>query len=818
MVRKYTRRLMLSTVLVMALLVLTFSMALPVRASQEAALAPADVVAGEMVVWFEKGTSEDFVYEAAAQAGAEVLDYDPESGLALFGLTQPGGDAEADVAAVADAASAMDGLPHVQAASPNAIYRTLPVEMRYTEPLPPVTQDEVANAASLYFPGDPVWPWGWLMIDADMTWNEKSGAPDIAFLDTGLDKNHPEFSRMTSRGGYDYVNNDSDYTDDNGHGTHVTGVAIAKSSKMGSRNVETSGAPGVSGGKAYVVKVADAYGEAKLYDLARGLDDAAAASSVKVINISFVGPHLDILQTAVANAVAAGKLLVVAAGNNGTMLTCDGPSGNSNPFPACYVAYPDTTLEPSIIVVGATGDPRQGGDPDVIDSEADQYCPGAYASDAPNEGYTNYNGPAGIFIDLVAPGTDIYSTLPTYPVNGLLDPESPYPRGYGVMTGTSVSTAYVSGVAARLWGQDSAWTADFIKDRLTGDDPFAPDAAQTFGDPECWHDYYNLNLYGFDIPMVWMAGAMQIAGVTGKVYDANTGAAAPGTKITVGEPGARGGKSDTVCDETSVAGERESRNACEYFDTFAVSPLSLDTLYQLSVSNGNLTNRAQVYNPALTLDSPGWHDLGVLALPGKANWTFVTTWDDWDAYDLDIYLFLPSAAVNYNSEQVVWIGLDEPIGVSSISPHDTGELIIDPWARLMYNNAGCQVGADPNCWPLTFDSTAVAKNGSATYYPGGTYTFVVAESIGTGGGTIPRPIYDVPGACAYAWNAGTNAVSLCVDSATGDPGKQFWVVGTMTDNAWTTVNELMDEADLWTNYGLQFDEPIDGSYGGPALP
>jgi hypothetical protein len=136
----------------------------------------------------------------------------------------------------------------------------------------------------------------------------------------------------------------------------------------------------------------------------------------------------------------------------------------------------------------------------------------------------------------------------------------------------------------------------------------------------------------------------------------------------------------------------------------------------------------------------------------------------------------------------------------------------------MYNNAACQVGADPNCWPLTFDSTAVRKNGSATYYPDDDYTFVVAESIGTGGGTVPRPIASVPGACAFAWNAGANVVSLCVDTATGDLGDQFWVVGTMNNNVWTPVNQLMDEAEVETYVGAQFDEPVDGTYGGPALP
>lgn len=50
----------------------------------------------------------------------------------------------------------------------------------------------------------------------------------VAVLDTGIDRNHPIFADDTILKGYDFVNKDSDPTDDAGHGTAVSGI-IAES-------------------------------------------------------------------------------------------------------------------------------------------------------------------------------------------------------------------------------------------------------------------------------------------------------------------------------------------------------------------------------------------------------------------------------------------------------------------------------------------------------------------------------------------------------------------------------------------------------------
>src|SRR5690606_11211835 len=59
-------------------------------------------------------------------------------------------------------------------------------------------------------------------------WNLTRGSAEviIAILDSGLDLNHPEFAGRVVDG-YDFVNNDSDPSDDSGHGTHAAGIAAA---------------------------------------------------------------------------------------------------------------------------------------------------------------------------------------------------------------------------------------------------------------------------------------------------------------------------------------------------------------------------------------------------------------------------------------------------------------------------------------------------------------------------------------------------------------------------------------------------------------
>ncbi|MCD6290631.1 MAG: S8 family serine peptidase [Anaerolineae bacterium] len=70
--------------------------------------------------------------------------------------------------------------------------------------------------------------WNMPHIGLETAWDTTTGSSDvtIAIVDTGVDLTHPDLSSKIVSG-YDFVNNDSDPSDDEGHGTHVAGIAAA---------------------------------------------------------------------------------------------------------------------------------------------------------------------------------------------------------------------------------------------------------------------------------------------------------------------------------------------------------------------------------------------------------------------------------------------------------------------------------------------------------------------------------------------------------------------------------------------------------------
>ncbi|MBI2848379.1 MAG: S8 family peptidase [Chloroflexi bacterium] len=153
--------------------------------------------------------------------------------------------------------------------------------------------------------------WGVDRIDAEQAWaagNTGDGIK-VAIIDTGIDYNHPDIGGIA--GGWDWVNNDGDPMDDNGHGTHVAGIVAARQNGVGVVGV----APGV---QLYALKVLDASGYGYWSNIIAALG-WAKDNGMQVANMSLgsnVAPKA--LQTAADRAYAAGVLLVAAAGNDGT--------------------------------------------------------------------------------------------------------------------------------------------------------------------------------------------------------------------------------------------------------------------------------------------------------------------------------------------------------------------------------------------------------------------------------------------------------------------------------------------------------------------
>jgi serine protease len=141
-------------------------------------------------------------------------------------------------------------------------------------------------------------------------WGSTTGASNvIAVLDTGVKLDHPDLAgRLVA--GYDFVNDDTNPTDDNGHGTWVSGIIVARAN-------DGYGIAGISwSDKVMPVKIMNGEGSGSTADLLDGLR-WAADHGADVINMSIGGfPYSQLVQDAVNYAWGKGAVLVGAAGNN----------------------------------------------------------------------------------------------------------------------------------------------------------------------------------------------------------------------------------------------------------------------------------------------------------------------------------------------------------------------------------------------------------------------------------------------------------------------------------------------------------------------
>jgi thermitase len=261
-------------------------------------------------------------------------------------------------------------------------------KVAYAEP------DFVAEAM-----GDPDDPgfgyqWGLATVQAPQAWDVTTGSSsiNIAILDTGVDLDHPDLADKIVAN----VNFSTSATADDlyGHGTHVAGIAAAS----------TDNGIGVAGlgysANIMNVKVLADNGGGVYSSVASGII-WAADNGADIINMSLGGTaDSQALEDAVNYAWSKGVVVVVAAGNN----------GKSDPFyPASYT---------NCIAVAAT--------------------------DANDEKplWSNY----GDWVDVAAPGREIYSTLAG--------------NCYGYMSGTSMASPHVAGLAALVFATVSDMNGD----------------------------------------------------------------------------------------------------------------------------------------------------------------------------------------------------------------------------------------------------------------------------------------------------------------------------------------------------------------------
>ncbi|WP_162052167.1 S8 family serine peptidase [Gloeothece verrucosa] len=261
----------------------------------------------------------------------------------------------------------------------------------------------------------------------------------VGVIDTGVDYTHPDLvnNMWTNPGevpnngidddgngyiddyyGYDFVNEDSDPLDENYHGTHVAGIIAAEGNNL-------QGVIGVAPKtKIMALKFLNGQETGNIFDAIQAIEYATMMKlnygvNVQILNNSWSGgQYSQALHDAIAAANAAGQLFTASAGNG----------HNNNDLLPVYPASYD--LE-NIISVAATDDQDQLAD------------------------FSNYGATT---VDLAAPGVQIYSTWPG--------------NNYASSSGTSMSTAYVSGVASLIYSLNPNLTPAQVKSYiLSGVEP-----------------------------------------------------------------------------------------------------------------------------------------------------------------------------------------------------------------------------------------------------------------------------------------------------------------------------------------------------------
>jgi subtilisin family serine protease/outer membrane protein assembly factor BamB len=269
--------------------------------------------------------------------------------------------------------------PDVEYAEPNYIYHTstVPNDTHIAKQWALNNTGQVINNRAGTIDAD---------IDAFEAWDLTTGSADVvvAVIDTGVDYNHPDLvsniwinqdeiagngidddhnGKVDDVRGWDFVNSDNDPMDYNDHGTHIAGIIAA----VGNNSNGVSGVAWTA--KIMAIRGLGTEGSGYTSDLIEAIE-YSSENGADVINMSWGNEEYS---QALKDTIDASTALVVCAAGN------DGQNTDYNPH------YPSGFTSANIISVAAT---------DQYDNLAS---------------YSNYGATS---VDIGAPGSNIYSTVP----------------------------------------------------------------------------------------------------------------------------------------------------------------------------------------------------------------------------------------------------------------------------------------------------------------------------------------------------------------------------------------------------------------------
>ncbi|MBN1944896.1 MAG: S8 family serine peptidase, partial [Bradymonadales bacterium] len=270
--------------------------------------------------------------------------------------------------------------------------------------------------------------------DADMDANAARDLLDsmtigevvVAIIDSGADLAHPDLANRLWVGpggihGYDFVSDDDDPTDENGHGTHCAGI-------VGALANNTIGVAGTAYNvQLMILRFLDASGSGYTSDAISAVY-YAIDNGADILSNSWGGGGYDAAMVdAIGQAMNAGLLFVAAAGNEAT-------DNDSTPH------YPSSYDLDNVISVAAS-------------------TPWRDLAEFSNWGRNS--------VHLAAPGDLIISTTPTSSTDGIPEASYQIAMDYGYeglipWSGTSMSTPGVSGAAAILFGAGAELWPDWL--------------------------------------------------------------------------------------------------------------------------------------------------------------------------------------------------------------------------------------------------------------------------------------------------------------------------------------------------------------------